>query len=100
MGGLSLINVARDGAMWWAVVKTTYRREYAAASPRNTRYNPLVIRAENNPALTLCLLQFHWDSSVRRRNSLLHFSCGIPQFIGWTSTEPLKVQWSLCAPPV
>lgn len=40
MGGLSLINVARDGAMWWAVVKTTDRREYAAASPRNARYNP------------------------------------------------------------
>jgi len=31
MEGLSLINVARDGAMWWAVVKTTDRREYAAS---------------------------------------------------------------------
>jgi hypothetical protein len=38
MGGLSLINVARDGAMWWAVVKMTDRREYTAGSPRNARY--------------------------------------------------------------
>jgi len=31
MGGLSLINVARDGAMWWAAVKTNDHREYAAS---------------------------------------------------------------------
>jgi hypothetical protein len=38
MGGLSLVNVARDGAVWWAVVKTIDRGEYAAACPRNARY--------------------------------------------------------------
>lgn len=85
MGGLSLVNVARDGAMWWAVVKTIDRREYAAASHRNARYQSCK-QSGAHPLPTAVPLGF-----ICPKNSLLHFSCGIPPFIGWTSTEPLKV---------
>ena len=40
MGGLSLINVAQDGAMWWAAGRRLTVEKMLQASSRNARYNP------------------------------------------------------------